>query len=338
MMNIDIHWHVIPPEFLAEMRRDAVEGTAELEEGEHGPRIRKREVHAREEDFGAIFKANHDLDTMIRDMDRMELDMVAASSAPFLYYVASPPELALKVSRLVNDGIANMVGQRPDRMFGLAQVPWAAGAEATVAELERAVNDLGLKGASIPTNINGRNLDEPEYFSFFEKAADLDVPVFLHPINIVGIDRMPRYHLKNLVGNPTDTMIAAGSLIFGGVFERLPQLKVILAHAGGTLPYQIGRFDHGYKVRPEARVNIPRLPSEYFKLLNFDTLAHNTRSLQFLVEVAGADHVVIGTDHPYDMGDETPVSSVQEAALGHEAEQQVLGLNVRRLFGLDVSS
>jgi aminocarboxymuconate-semialdehyde decarboxylase len=201
-----------------------------------------------------------------------------------------------------------------------------------VREMERAVRDCGLRGFEICTHINGQDLDDPQFAPVFAAAARLGVPIFLHPQNWGEMRRIQDYHLWNLFGFPTETALAAARLVVGGVFERNPELKIILAHGGGYFPYQIGRLDHGYKVRAELHDRLPKPPSAYLGGIYCDTLTHNTTALRFLVERMGDDHVVIGTDYPFDMGDETPVETVRACRFGPEGEANVLGRNLARLL------
>ena len=191
-----------------------------------------------------------------------------------------------------------------------------------------------MRGAEILSHADGRNLDDPSLFPFFEKAAELRVPLFMHPHTGLTTDRLGSYYFGNLVGLPTETAIAAGSLIFGAVIDRLPNLVVILAHGGGYFPYQLGRLDHGWEVREEGKVHLKRKPSEAARQLYCDSLIHSTPSLAFLVSRFGSDRVVIGTDHPFDMGCYTPLQELQKLRLSPPAERQIRGGNLRPLLRL----
>jgi aminocarboxymuconate-semialdehyde decarboxylase len=197
------------------------------------------------------------------------------------------------------------------------------------------MKDLGLKGVEIGTNVNGRNLDDPEFLPFFERAAALNAFIFVHPVNTAGRDRMGRYYLTNLIGNPVDSGVAIASMIFGGVFERCPDLHCCFAHGGGIAPYILGRWEHGYRVRPEAADAVPKPPSAYFKQIYCDSLAHSHAAVRYLVDLLGPEHVVLGCDYPYDMGDEDPVGSIESNPLLNDSEKQaILEENVPRLLGL----
>ncbi len=220
----------------------------------------------------------------------------------------------------------------PYRFVGLATVP-LQDPQAAADELERAMNILEMKGVEISSNVNGKNLDALELWPFYEKAQELEAFIFVHPTNVAGIDRMPKYHLRNLIGNPLDTSLAIASLIFGGVLENFPKLKFCFAHAGGFIPYQLGRLEHGYKVRPESKEIISKPPSEYFKLLYFDTITHYTPALKYLIERVGSDRVLLGSDYPFDMADPDPVSTVNSLeSISHVERREVLSENAAQLL------
>lgn len=269
-----------------------------------------------------------DLPTRVRHMDERRVDMQILSVPPFL------TGLGAEAARRLNQGIAEAVSAYPARFRGLATVAMEE-PDAAVKELERAVKELGFKGVEIMSNASGEDLHERKFASFLRKAQELDVPVFIHPHNVVGKDdRLKPFFLSNLVGNPTDTAIAAACLIFGGVLKELPRLKLVLAHGGGTCPYLIGRWDRGWSLGLEGPRVIDRPPSEYFRLLYFDALVHNADALEFLVTKAGVDHVLLGSDYPFGMGDPDQVGHIGALKLKAEQKELIYGGNARRLFKL----
>jgi aminocarboxymuconate-semialdehyde decarboxylase len=247
-----------------------------------------------------------------------------------------PVDLTREITAAINEGMVAAVRAYPDRFFG--------GATVTIAEPQRAIDELtgavrhqGLRAVIVPTNVNGRNLDEPEFFPFFACAAGLGVPVFLHPnpFRALGWERLERYYLHNVVGMTADTTVAIASLIFGGVLERLPALKLLLPHGGGVFTALRGRIDHAYAVKPEARALISRPPSAYFDQLYFDSLTHDAALLRYLVETAPPGHVLLGSDFPSPMGTRTPRAIVDELDDLDEARRTaLLAGNARALFGL----
>ncbi len=267
----------------------------------------------------------------LSDMARMGISHTVISFTPRHFFYELDRTLALDISRKINNGIADIVEKYPEKLTGMVHVP-LQDIGASVSELERAVNILKLKGVHIGSNVLGHYLGERMFLPFFEKAASLDIPVFVHPVNVAGADRLKPFYFQNLVGNPLDTAITAGSLIFNGVFDRLPGLKIILSHAGGMMPYNIDRWKHGFEVRPECREFIKKSPESYLRNFYYDTIAHGTESLKYLVARVGADRVVMGTDYPYDMGDFNPVQTVESLNLSAAQNEQILYRNSRSLF------
>ncbi len=334
MASIDVHFHVVPPEFLEAVRRGTFRQAVEIERRGGGERM---VFHAPDD---VVVEPDTEVDPRLSDvrlilegLDRRRLDAAAIGPSPGEFFYWTDPDLGERIARLMNDGIAAMAKAHGDRMVGLGTLPMQDG-ERAARELERGVTQLGLRGFEICTHINGRDLDDPGFAPAFAAAARLGAPLFLHPQNWGEMRRLRDYHLWNLVGFPTETALAAARLIVGGVFERSPGLQVILAHGGGYFPYQIGRLDHGYEVRAELHDRLPRRPSEYLGGIYCDSLTHNPLALRFLVDRLGDDHVVIGTDYPFDMGDETPVDTVRACGLSPEQEARVLGGNLARMLGL----
>jgi aminocarboxymuconate-semialdehyde decarboxylase len=205
---------------------------------------------------------------------------------------------------------------------------------AAAAELRYAVESLGFRGAMIDTNVQRRPLGDAALDPFWRAAMDLGVPVILHPYVIEPVGRFDRYYLHNLVGYPFETTLAACDLVFGGTLDRMPELAVVLVHGGGFLPYQLGRFDKGHRVRAEARASGAGPASAYTRRFYYDSLTHSARSLKFLCETVGADRVLLGSDFPFPLGEREPVGAVRDACLGEAAEAAVLGANAARLFGI----
>ena len=268
-------------------------------------------------------------------MEERGVDVQVLSVTPGNFCYTAPPEAGAAISRAQNDAIHGMVTDNPDRFIGSATVP-LQDAEAAWQELDRAVKDLGFTSVEIGTNVNGANLDSPALEPFYDKAEALGVPIIVHPVNNAGADRMTRYYLGNTVGNPMETTLAIGSIIFGGVIERHKGLRFCLAHGGGFLPYQIGRLDHGYRVREEARANIRKPPSGYLDAMYYDTITHDEPALSFLIKRMGADRVLYGTDFPWDMGEYGSIPMIKGmSSLSDEEKARVLGENSARLFKQD---
>lgn len=266
-------------------------------------------------------------------MDKAGVDVQAVSLGPALFRYYIDADQGIAAAREVNDELRDWVTEWPDRYQGLGTLP-LQDTDASVAELERAVRDLGLAGVAVGTNIAGENWDAPRLLPVLQAAEQLGAVVFVHPMEPRVEDALPRYHMKNFIGNPYETTIAIGSLIFGGVLDKVPDLKAVFAHGGGFACADIARFDHGYRVRPEAKEFAQRLPSDYLKELWFDCLVHGEQALRFLIDVVGDTQVVLGTDYPADMGLEAPNTWVNGCEIVSEDEKHaILRGNAARLLG-----
>ena len=297
-----------------------------LRSGPDGPLILIGQVPV-----GPITAHYHDLDLRLRAMDAQGVTVQALSLMPPMVYWADDA-LGLRLARLVNDALAAASRLYPDRFVALATLP-LQDPEAAVGEVDRAVTELGCRGIYLGTNIRGRELADPSFLPVFERIHALEVPIFLHPLNVIGVQRLANYHLHNLLGNPFDTAVAAANLIFSGFFDRFPKLKVCLPHAGGALPYLIGRLNRGWKVREECRA-LKRSPSSYLRRFTYDTISHASEALDYLIKLVGADRVMLGSDYCFDMGYERPVEVVTALELRRSDQEKVLGGNATRLLRL----
>ncbi len=332
MESIDVHFHVVPLPFVEAVRADRFREAVQIERGNGRERVVYHAPPGVAVEPNTTFGADlFDDRRIIEGLNRRKLDAAAIGPPPELLFGWAEPGVAERIARSMNDGIAGLVRAHPDRFFGLGMLPLQDGARAA-EELERAVTVLGLRGFEICTHVNGMDLDDPSLTPVFAAAERLGVPLFLHPQNWGDMSRLQDYHLWNLVGFPGETALAAARLILGGVFERFPRLRVILAHGGGFFPYQVGRLDHGYDVRRELKQRLPRPPSEYLECIYSDSLTHSELALRFLLDRLGDDHVVIGSDYPFGMGHPAPVDAVKRMGLAPEREAKVLGRNLARLL------
>jgi aminocarboxymuconate-semialdehyde decarboxylase len=223
---------------------------------------------------------------------------------------------------LENDSLAAVVRQHPTRFHALGSV-MLQDVPSAVRECER-IQKLGLRGVEIGSNVNGATLDEARFWPFYEAAEALDLAILIHPANVAGKERMADYHLRNLIGFPFDTTLTAAKLIFSGILDRFPGLRLCLGQAGGFLPYIVGRLDAGFHARPECRRNITQPPSAYLRRFYYDTIIHSPSSSRFPVEVVGSDRVMLGTDFPFDMGAISPVAEIdRQATFTAEQREQV---------------
>jgi len=264
-------------------------------------------------------------------MDRLGLDVQAVSPAPTEYHYWAEPALAAEVCRALNEGLAAHVATAPDRLVGLGMIALQH-PDLAASQLAEAVRELGLRGAMISTQAGHRDLSDPGLTPLWAAAEELGAVLFLHPWGCTLGERLDRSYLFNVVGNPTETTVALSHLIFGGVLDRHPGLRICAAHGGGYLPHYAGRADHAHRVRPDSRT-CARPPSSYLRDLWFDSLVHDPATLGHLIDRVGAGRVVLGTDFPFDMGDD-PVALL-DAVPGLTAEDRdaVAGTNAERLLG-----
>ena len=276
-----------------------------------------------------------DVQTRLTDMDRMGIDMQAVSPSPAQYYYYADPSFGLELARDMNDRLAEIVAGHPDRFVALGTVPLQDPKLAT-RELERCVKKLGMRGVEIGTNVNGIDLADPRLAldRFFAKAQELDVVLFMHPMGFTHADRMTEHYFNNIIGNPLESTLALSHLIFGGVLDRHPKLKFCVAHGGGYLAHYHARMDHGWKARPDARTVLKKKPSSYLKKFWFDTITFDAGLLQNLVDRVGAKQVLLGSDYPYDMGDDDPVGLVLRLDVDEADRDRILGGNAARLLGI----
>jgi aminocarboxymuconate-semialdehyde decarboxylase len=244
-----------------------------------------------------------------------------------------PPAQGAAWSRAQNEGLAASLDELGGQHAGLAAVPLQSPALAA-AELREAVTSLGLRGAMIDPHALGRSLGDRALDPFWTAAAELAAPVVLHPFALEAVERFGRHYLHNLVGYPFETTLAAASLILGGTLDRVPELDVVLVHGGGFLPYHVGRLDRGHVARPEVRGDGAARPSGYLRRFHYDTLVQFPPALAYLVSVVGADRVLLGSDHPFWLGDPEPLRIVREAGLSAAAQAAILGDNAARIFHL----
>jgi aminocarboxymuconate-semialdehyde decarboxylase len=324
---VDCHAHLAPP---------AAFERAQQEVGSQAPHLLRLEggpvVQIGNHQLGSLPPEMVDSILAVDALRHMGVDAALFSPPPFLLQYELPPAVGVRWARILNDSLSELlVGFRG--MYGLATVPLQDPAAAAV-EVERAVTELRFRGVEIASNVAGIELDNPTLGVFYEAVQELDVPILIHPHYVAGVARMRDYHLRNLVGNPLDTSLAAARLILGGVLDRFPRLKVCLSHAGGYFLAGLGRLDRGYLVRLEAREKISKPPSAYLENFYFDTIGHSNAWLQFVVGQAGANHVLLGTDLPFDMGDPDPVGSVTALGLDQGLYAMIAGENAERLFAL----
>jgi len=328
MKVVDLHNHFIAPEAAAFLEREGHRYATRLEQ-----RGGKRFFVIRDSAVRPLHERISQAEPRLRDMDGAGIDVQAVSCVPFLMYPEVDAALGQTISEINNDGLAALAAGHPDRFVGLASVP-LQDPTAAARELERAAG-LGLRGVEIPPRLPCRDLDDPALSVFWEAAAALDMVVCIHPFEAGPQGAMARYNLGNLAGNLYDTGLAAALLVYGGVLQRHPALRIVLYHAGGAFPVLLARLDRGYEVFPDCRTAIPRPPSAYVEQLWFDILAFDRAVLRQLVDRFGAQRFVIGTDYPLPFGLERPVAEVRALGLERDAEVAILGTNASALLRLE---
>ncbi len=326
---IDIHAHFFPERYLKLLDEEG--GIFGIRLQRANPKGLMIEMNGGVQ--GPLKPAFTDLGLRLKEMNRKKVDVHALSlTRPMLYWADGP--FGLKLAQAVNDAMAEAHQAFPNRFVGLAILPMQD-ARLALEELERASRLPGIRGVYMGTNINGRDLSYSDFLPVFERIEELRLPVFLHPINVMGGERLKPYFLYNLLGFPFDTAVAAAHLIFAGILDRFPRLSINLVHAGGAFPYLVGRMNRGYKVSPHCK-NIKHKPSAYLHRFTYDTISHDPGALSYLIRLVGADRVMLGSDYCFDIGYDRPVEVITRlASLSRAGQAKILGANAARLLRLD---
>ncbi|OAT84650.1 2-amino-3-carboxymuconate-6-semialdehyde decarboxylase [Bacillus sp. MKU004] len=330
-MRIDFHTHIIPENFS--------ELTKRFSGGKWPTLERTCACGANIMIAGNVFREVTDqvwsAEKRIKDMEREGVDMQVLSPIPVTFSYWAPAEEAETLARVQNDFIADIVNQYPSRFIGMGAVPMQ-NVEVAIREMDRCKHELGLSGIEIGTNINGVNLDDPCFIEFFEMAEKWEVPLFIHPWETLGKERMPRHNLMYTVGMPSETALAGASLILGGIMDKFPRLKICLAHGGGALPYLLPRLDQGWKVWPHLRL-LDKPPSHYAKQFYFDSLVNEPVNLNYLIQNFGHERIIMGSDYPFLLREVPPGKIIDETVgLSKEQTEAMLGKNALRFLNIPV--
>jgi aminocarboxymuconate-semialdehyde decarboxylase len=327
-VGIDIHAHYYPQSYIDLIAAEGGQFGAVTDTGPHGVSMKVGPLAT-----GPIRPRFFDLDARIEAMDRQGVDVQALSlTQPMVYWAGDA--LSHRLSVAFNDSLVLANEKHPGRLYGFAMLPAQRPALA-LAELERLAGNPAIRGVYMGTRIGEHELSDPVLWSLYERIENLGLAIFLHPLEVVGMrDRLTKYFLSNILGNPFDTAIAAAHLIFGGVLDRFTKLRFVLPHAGGALPFLMGRIEHGWKVRPECK-HLERSPREYLGRFHYDTITHSREALHYLIEQVGAGSILLGSDYCFDMGYERPVEIVtQHPGLSIADQTKILGGNAALLLGL----
>jgi len=322
LTTIDIHAHAIVPAALTGMAAAYPEHGPELiEDGGH----RYLRYPGRER-LGPLPEGIFEPAIRLADMDRQRVDLQVIAIPPPNFHYHVPAEVGAEFARIQNDALVDLSDQQPDRFHVFATLPLQDIA-ASLVEIERVAAVPRVRGVQIGSNIDGTDVDDPSLEPVWGDLERRDFPVWFHSDqrSIAGADRMTSYYLQNLIGIPLESTIAAAKLIFGGVLERYPGLRIGFTHGGGFSPYQIGRWEHGWTVRPEPKVNIADTgPRQFFSTMYFDSLTHDPLSLEMLGRRMGWDHVLLGSDYPFDMASTDPVGGVEAVEMSDDDRDRVL--------------
>jgi aminocarboxymuconate-semialdehyde decarboxylase len=329
--KIDIHTHCLPRELPKWREKFGYGGFIQLE---HHKPCGARMLRDDGRFFREIEENCWDPQARLRDCDTQGVDLQVVSTVPVMFSYWARPQDGLDVARFLNDHLAGVVASKPNRFAGLGTLPMQS-PELAVKELERCVKELKFNGVQIGSHVNDWNLDAPELFPVFEAAAALDACVFVHPWDMMGESRMPKYFLPWLVGMPAETSLAICSMIFGGVFERLPRLRVAFAHGGGAFPGTIGRIEKGFAARPDlCAVNTKKRPREHLGRFWVDSLTHDADALREIIRLFGEDKVALGSDYPFPLGEDKPGALIESlSGLSDATRERLLSRNAEEWLG-----
>ncbi|HTQ84393.1 MAG TPA: amidohydrolase family protein [Pseudolabrys sp.] len=329
-VTIDAHTHVAVPAAAQYIKPYLDVTTIPLA---HFASAETKELNAKQEaDIGSRIRGNYD--ERFADMDRMGVDVQLVMPPPPQLYHTVAIEYAVPAARMINDGVAEFVAKHPDRFIPTGTVPMQDGNEAA-KELERCMKTLGFKGVEILTNVAGHELSDTAFAPFWKKAEELDALVIIHPNGFTEGQRLSRFYFNNIIGNPFETTLALHYLIFDGVLERHPKLKIFAMHGGGYLGGYSGRIDHAWGARSDCQAGLPKPPTHYLKQVYFDTVVFTPLQLETLVRTFGVEHVIMGTDYPFDMLENDPIGHLNSVASFDATTKAALaGGNLKKLLGM----
>ncbi len=330
-LKVDIHTHIIPEHLPDFKKKYGYGGFINLDH--HKPccaRMMKDNTFFRE-----IQDNTWSPETRIKDCNEHNVDVQVLSTIPVMFSYWARPHDVLDLSKFLNDHIAGVVNDYPHRFIGLGTLPMQSPSLA-IGELERIMKEQGLVGIQIGTHVNDWNLNAPELFEILQAAEELGAAVFVHPWDMMAKEKMPDYWLPWLVGMPAESTLAICSMIFGGVLERLPKLRVAFAHGGGSFPATLGRIEHGFNVRPDlCAVDNNINPKKYLGKFYLDSLVHDQAMLEYLVKLVGENYVSLGTDYPFPLGEHKPGKLIEDSNFDIKIKSKLLGMNALQWLGID---
>ena len=329
-LKIDIHSHILPKEIPNFKEKFGYGGFISLDH--YKPDCAKM---MQDDMFFREVQANvWDTEVRIDDYDKYHVQYQVISTVPVMFSYWAKPEDGLEVAQFLNDDIAFRVKEKPNHYFGLGTLPMQD-PDLAITELRRCINELHLQGVEIGTHINNWNLNDEQIIPVFEEVEKLGASIFVHPWDMMGKEKMSKYWLPWLVGMPAETSLAICSMIFGGVFEKLPDLRVAFAHAGGSFPGTIGRIEHGFNVRPDlVAIDNNKNPRDYLGKFWIDSLAHDSKQLKYVIDLLGEEKIALGTDYPFPLGELEPGKLIESSDFSSKIKRKLLGLNALDWLGL----
>jgi aminocarboxymuconate-semialdehyde decarboxylase len=329
-MKIDIHTHIMPEKMPNWVQKFGYGEFIHLEHRNCKACMMKGDKLFREVEENC-FKE----DVRLKEMDEAGVTVQVLSTIPVLFNYWAKAKDGLETSKFFNDHIAECVSREPNRFIGIGTVP-LQDVDLAIKEMERCVKELKMPGLEIGSNINRKNLNEKEFFPFYEVAEKLGCALFVHPWEMMGEKEMQKYWLPWLVGMPAETSRAICSMIFGGVFEKFPKLRVAFAHGGGSFPFTIGRIQHGFDVRPDlVAIDNKVNPKEYLGKFWFDSLVHDEHALNYLLRLVGDDKICLGSDYPFPLGEQHPGKMIEEMDLTKAVKEKLLYQNAKKWLGIN---
>lgn len=329
--TIDIHAHIVIPQAAAVAQPHIDPSRIPLA---HFADDFTKEVNAQQEkDVREVMTT---IDRRLRHLDQMGIDIQVVAPAPGQCYYTVDPKIGESAHRLANDGVAEYCSRKPDRFVGLGVVTLQE-PELAVRELDYVMRTLKLKGIEILTNVDGQELSDPKFRPLFAKAEELGAFIMMHPNGFTHGQRLTRYYLSNVLGNPLDTALALHNLIFSGTLARFPELKLMAVHGGGYLPSYSGRIDHAWGARRDCHAELPLPPTTYLRQVYLDTVIFSYHQLAYLIDLLGPDRIVMGTDYPFDMAEYNPIGHIAGVdGMDEVTLAQIAGGNAARVLGLDL--
>lgn len=328
-MKIDIHTHIMPAKMPNWVQKFGYGEFIHLEHRNCRACMMKGDQLFREVDANCF-----DAAVRIKEMDETDVTIQVLSTIPVLFNYWAKPADGLETARFFNDHIADTVAKDPARFIGIGTVP-LQDVELAIKEMERCITELKMPGLEIGSNINGENLSAKNFFPFYKRAEELGCALFIHPWEMMGEQQMQQYWLPWLVGMPAETSRAICSMIFGGVLESFPSLRVAFAHGGGSFPLTIGRIEHGFNVRPDlVAIHNTVNPRDYLGKFWIDSLVHDPAAMRYIIDVMGADNICLGSDYPFPLGEAVPGKLIGEMGYENDLKEKLLFLNARNWLGI----